>query len=269
MRREIGQLRATLPRGAHSVLSSRTLVASHRRLGEVLRPGMVVLDVGCGTGAITAGIAQFVGVEGRVVGVDSDESLVAEARRSHRADGLNFEVRDVYDLGLPGEFDVVTSSRVLQWLAKPRDALGAMIAACRPGGIVLVLDYNHEKVRFEPSPPPAAARFHDAFLAWRADAGMSNVIADRLEEWFREAGLDSVAVTPQHEVTGRGDTDFAERILLWAKVAESRGVQMVADGYLTEAERALAEQQFRLWTTDSAIRQRLYLLCVEGIIPQR
>ena len=85
--------------------------------------------------------------------------------------------------------------------------------------------------------------------------------------WFREAGLDSVAVTPQHEVTARGDTDFAEQILLWAKVAESRGVQMVADGYLTEAERALAEQQFRLWATDSAIRQQLYLLCVEGIVP--
>ncbi len=163
----------------------------------------------------------------------------------------------------------MTSSRVLQWLAKPRDALSAMIAAGRPGGLVLVLDYNHEKVLLELPPPPAAARLYDALLAWRADAGMSNAIADRLEDWFREAGLDSVAVTPQHEVTGRGDTDFAEQILLRAKVAERRGVQMVADGYLTEAERALAEQQFRLWAADSAIRQRLYLLCVEGIVPQR
>ncbi len=261
--------RATVPHGAHSVLSSRTLATSHRRLGEVLRPGMAVLDVGCGTGPITAGIAGFVGVEGRVVGVDSDESLVAEARRSHRVDGLKFEVGDVYDLGLPGEFDVVTSSRVLQWLAKPRDALSAMIAACRPGGLVLVLDYNHEKTLFEPPPPPAAARFHDAFLAWRADAGMSNAIADRLEEWFREAGLDSVAVTPQHEVTGPGDADFAEQILLWAQVAESRGVQMVADGYLTEGERAVAEKGFRSWAKDSAFRQQLYLLCVEGTVPQR
>lgn len=189
--------RAMLPRGAHSVLSSRTLAASHRRLGEVLRPGMTVLDVGGGTGAITAGIAEIVGAEGRVVGVDADESLIAEARRSHRRDGLTFEVRDLYDLGFTSEFDVVASSRVLQWLAKPRDALDALIAACRPNGLVVVLDYN------------------------------------------------------------------------WAKVAESRGVQMVADGYLTEAERALAEKQFRSWATDSAIGQRLYLLCVEGIVPQR
>ena len=258
-----------IPRGAHSVLSSRTLAVSHRRLGEMLRAGIAVLDVGCGTGAITAGIAEIVGDEGRVVGVDADESLVAEARRSHGADGLKFEVRDVYDLGLLGEFDVVTSSRVLQWLAKPRDALDAMIAACRPGGIVLVLDYNHEKVLFEPPPPLGAARFYDAFLRWRADAGMSNVIADCLEAWFREAGVRSVAVTPQHEVTRRGVADFDERILLWAKVAESRGVQVVADGYLTEAEGALAEKQFRSWAKDSAIHQQLYLLCVEGIVPQR
>ena len=269
VRTEIDRLRAKVPRGAHSVLLSRTLATSHRRLGEILQPGMSVLDVGCGTGAITVGIAERVRAEGRVVGVDADESLIAEARRSHRRAGLSFEVRDAYDLGFTSEFDVVTSSRVLQWLAKPRAALSAVIAACRPGGLVLVLDYNHEKVRFEPSPPSAAARFYEAFLTWRADAGMSNVVADRLEEWFREAGLGSVAVTPQHEVTRRGDADFDEQILLWSKVAHSRGVQMVADGYLTEAERALAEKEFRSWAADSAVHQKHYLLCVEGVAPQR
>ena len=228
MRAEIDRHRTMVPRGAHSVLSSRTLANSHRRLSEVLRRGMAVLDVGCGTGAITAGIAGVVGGAGRVVGVDADGSLIAEARRSHRRDRLTFEVRDVYDLGFTGEFDV----------------------------------------RFEPPAPPTAARFYDAFLKWRSGAGMSNVIADLLGDRFREAGLGSVAVTPQHEVTSRGDGDFDEQILLWAKVAASRGVQMVADGYLTEAERALAEKQFRQWTADSAIHQRLYLLGIEGLVPQ-
>ena len=96
---------------------------------------------------------------------------------------------------------------------------------------------------------------------------MSNMIADCLEAWFREAGLDSVAVTPQHEVTRRGDEDFPEQILLWAKVAQSRGVQMVADGYLCEAERSLAEGGFRRWAKDSAIYLQHYLLCVEDIVP--
>ena len=233
----------------------------------MLRPGMAVLDVGCATGAITVGIAEIVGAEGHVVGVDADDSLISQARHSHGRDRLTFEVRDAYDLGFTSEFDVVTSSRVLQWLARPRDALRALIAACRPGGLVLVLDYNHEKAGFGPPPPPPATRFYNAFLAWRSDAGMSNVVADCLEAWFRDAGLDSVAVTPQHEVTRRGDQDFPEQILLWAKVAQSRGVQMVADGYLSEAERSLAEGGFRLWAKESAIYLQHYLLCVEGIVP--
>ena len=40
------------------VLNRRTLEIDHRVLAGVLRPGMSVLDVGCGTGAITAGIAR-------------------------------------------------------------------------------------------------------------------------------------------------------------------------------------------------------------------
>ena len=156
----------------------------------------------CGPGAITVGIAEGVGAEGRVVGVDADESLIAEARRSHRRAGLTFEVRDAYELGFTSEFDVVTSSRVLQWLANPRAALSAVIAACRPGGLVLVLDYNHEKVSFEPPLPSSAARFYETFLTWRADAGMSNVVADRLEEWFREAGVGSVSLDASR-TTGR------------------------------------------------------------------
>ena len=253
-----------MPQGAYSILARRTLATSHGRLNDLLRPGMAVLDVGCGTGAITVGISEVVGSQGRVVGVDADKSLIAIARHSHRRDGLTFEVRDAYDLGFTNEFDVVTSSRVLQWLARPGDALRALIAACRPNGMVLVLDYNHEKVVFEPPPPLAATRFYDAFLTWRSDAGMSNMIADCLEAWFREAGLDSVAVTPQHEVTRRGDEGFPEQILLWANVAQSRGVQMVADGYLSEAERSLAEGGFRLWAQDSASYLQHYLLCVEG-----
>ena len=56
----------------------------HRRLTEFLDPGMSVLDVRCGTGATTAGIARMVGRSGRVVGVDRNEPLLQEANTQDR-----------------------------------------------------------------------------------------------------------------------------------------------------------------------------------------
>ena len=50
--------RAHMPEGSSGILNARSLVTAHRRLAELLQPGMTVLDVGCATGAITQGIAD-------------------------------------------------------------------------------------------------------------------------------------------------------------------------------------------------------------------
>ena len=67
--------RAELSGKLTNVLDSRTLTNSHKRLEEIITEGMAILDVGCGTGAITRGIAEAVGPNGRVVGIDSKSNL--------------------------------------------------------------------------------------------------------------------------------------------------------------------------------------------------
>src|SRR3982751_3359875 len=101
----------------------------------MLRPGMSVLDVGCGTGAITAGIARAVGASGRVVGVDRDESLLELARREHS--GAEFVYGDALELPYDAEFDIVTAARALQWIADPARAVEQMARAAKPGGMVV------------------------------------------------------------------------------------------------------------------------------------
>jgi hypothetical protein len=132
---------------------------------------------------------------------------------------------------------------------------------------VVVLDYNHAKIRWTPAPPTSMQRFYAAFLRWRAEAGMDNAMADRLAALFATVGLVDIVETPQHELSRRPDADFATRLGLWAEVAASRGRQMVADGAITEALRAAAEREYRRWVQEEAESQCLYLLAVEGVRP--
>jgi SAM-dependent methyltransferase len=229
---------------------------------------MMVLDVGCGPGAITRGIAEAVSPNGCVMGVDVNCRLIEEARRTYGGvPGLSFEVRDLRHLPFQDRFDVVAAARVLQWLANPLGALRSMAAAAKAGGTVAVLDYNHEKIIWEPSPPHSMQAFYNAFLRWRAEVGMDNAIADHLPGMFATIGLVDIIATPQHEVTQRADPDFVTRIGLWADVAAGRGHQMVADGIINEAQRAAAEADYRAWIRDGAESQALYLIGVEGRRP--
>ncbi|WP_243633379.1 hypothetical protein [Paenibacillus xerothermodurans] len=73
---------------------------------------------------------------------------------------------------------------------------------------------------------------------------------------FKEVGINEIIITPQHETAKQTD--------LWADVAASRGIQMVKDGLITESERALAENEYRQWISETAMSQTMYLLAVEG-----
>ena len=260
--------RAHMPTGTASFLNTRTLATAHKRLAELLQPGQTVLDIGCGTGAITRGIAEAVGPAGWVIGMDVNDDLLEQARQANGdLPNLSFEKGDIYTLLYKDAFDIVTSSRVLQWLADPRAALRSMIAATKPGGTVLVLDYNHEKVVWQPDPPDSMRRFYQAFLRWRAEAGMDNTIAEHLPQMFAGLGLTAIRATPQSELSERGKPGFETGAGIWAGIAATRGHQMVRDGAITEAERAAAEADYRAWVRDEAQSQMLYLVAVEGIRP--
>ena len=112
-----------------------------------LRPGAHVLDLGCGSGDLTATVARIVGADtmvggrtgGYVMGIDSSETQIEYARRHHAAVGLDFRpgrARDLASLVPPGSFDVVISVAMLHWVPRedqPR-VLAGVHSALRPGG---------------------------------------------------------------------------------------------------------------------------------------
>jgi SAM-dependent methyltransferase len=230
---------------------------------------MAVLDVGAGTGTITAGIARAVGPRGSVLGIDRDESMVRAARERHAGiANLAFEQRDVLELRDEARFDVVTAARALQWIERPALALERLYAATRPGGRAVVLDYTHADLVWEPAPPGTVRRFYDAFLAWRAANGWDNRLGDRLAELVATAGFRNVAASVEDEVAVRGEPGFDDALALWRQVMESLGPTIVRAGFLAGPDLEAALAAHGSWSEQDARMQRMVLRAADGRRPQ-
>ncbi len=104
-----------------------------------LRPGHRVLDVGCGPGTITAGLAKAV-APGEMHGVDMEASQVEVARTVARANALDnaeFHVGDAAELPFEdGYFDVVHCHNVLMHIPDTAAALAEAKRVLKPGGVL-------------------------------------------------------------------------------------------------------------------------------------
>ncbi len=202
----------TYTHGHHrSVLAShrwRTAENSAGHLLAHLRPGMSLLDVGCGPGTITADMARRV-APGMVTGLDrSDEIVTAAATEFADVEHLNFTTGDVYALDLPDDsVDVVHAHQVLQHLSDPVAALREMRRVAAPDGLVAVRDADYSAFTWAP-----------------AD--------DRLDRW-----LELYLAVARHN---RGEPDAGRHVLGWAQAAGFDDIMPSASVwcFATPAERA-------------------------------
>jgi trans-aconitate methyltransferase len=93
------------------------------------QPGERVLDLGCGTGHLTAKIRDA-GAE--VLGIDASAEMVEQGR--HNFTGVPFEVADARDYRSDRPFDAVFSNAALHWIKPPGAAAETIAAALKPGG---------------------------------------------------------------------------------------------------------------------------------------
>src|SRR4051794_4441079 len=126
--------RATMPKGTHAAMEDRTVFNANRNLPDIIKRGSHVLDVGCGSGSITASIAELVGDTGSVTGIDTSAHLVDLAKEHYSSLGnVQFEVVDILQYSPTEQFDIVSTARVLQWVANPKEILSKMVALVKPG----------------------------------------------------------------------------------------------------------------------------------------
>lgn len=191
---------AAIADAAHEVQERLAAVlerrAADRQQQEMLRTyladvnladGAEVLDVGCGTGAVSREIARRSGV-GRVVGVDPSPVFLAVARKlSTDLPKLAFIDGDCRNLPChDSSFDAIVFHTTLSHVPGPAAALSEAYRVLRPGGVMAVFDGNYNTTTLSTGE-------HDPLQAC-ADAAMAALVHDRwliqrLPGLIRDAGF--------------------------------------------------------------------------------
>ena len=260
--------RAVMPKGSAPILENRTVQNDYRTILPLLIPGINVLDVGCGSGTMSADMALITGEQGRVIGLDNSVHLIERGKELYsHVNNLELICANIFEYEVDQHFDLVTAARVLQWLPKPGTGIAKLISFLRPGGVLSVLDYDHNGIEFSPAPPDSMQYFYDKFLEWRSDAGMNNSMAIDLPDLFQKAGLTEIEVLQANQTYNKGEKDFSFKAGIWSDVAASRGIQLVEEGYIEESDRMLAITEYNKWVRNKALSMTLKLNDVRGIKP--
>jgi ubiquinone/menaquinone biosynthesis C-methylase UbiE len=211
-----------------------------------LRPGMDLLDVGCGPGSITFELARYV-APGRTLGADLHrEWLPAAAERDAAA--ARFVVADVCRLPFAdASFDAAHSHALFQHLSDPIAALTELHRVLRPGGVIGVADWDRELASIHPSDETLQRS-----LAWlgalRRGEGGDPQAGRRLAERLARAGFERPAmhVVAQGLATRRTARDTGER---WAATFEDAATrqQLIDLGIASAADLAALPAQWRAW----------------------
>jgi ubiquinone/menaquinone biosynthesis C-methylase UbiE len=250
------------PGGEHDVYThghQESVLRSHRwrtarnsaaYLLDHLRPGMDLLDVGCGPATLTVDLARLV-APGRVLGIDREQVVIAEATAHAMDAGLDnvrFAVGDVYTLDAEdSRFDVVHAHQVLQHLTRPVAALREMRRVLRPGGHLAVRDSDYGGFVWWPA-DPYLERWMEVYHRVCTRNGAEADAGRQLPAWVHRAGFADLTASSSTWTFADPESRrwwsgiWADRV-----VASAFADQACDYGLATREELAAMSEAWRRW----------------------
>ena len=218
-----------------------------------LKPGMRLLDVGCGPGSITSGLARCT-EPAETIGIDPSLDVIETARslpNAKQAKHLSFEVGNIYEPRFgPETFDAVFAHQVLQHLRRPVDALRQMRVLLVSGGVLGVRAVDWGSTTFYPE-NQGMLRFLDLYYEVAGRDGLEPNAGRHLPRWLREAGFidvristSTVSYTEPAALREWGDT-YAEAML-----ASNFSGKVLEYGLATHSDLHAIAAAWRSWCRD-------------------
>lgn len=149
-------------------------------LGRWVRPGMTVLDVGCGIGHFTLGMARLVGVGGRVIAADLQQKALAAVRRRAARAGLDERIITHHTapdrIGVAGPVDFALAFWMVHETPSQPGFFAEVAGLLRPGGLLLVAEPRHHVTERQFELTLEAAALAGLFVAERTDVRLSRSV---------------------------------------------------------------------------------------------
>ena len=224
---------------AHHQAVTPTVENSATFLLPHLTSSMEILDVGCGAGNITLGLARHIeslgGKANQVQGVDVSEEALNTAR-SHATDaglGVNFITGSAESLPMPdNSVDVAYASQSLHHMDDPIAALKELARVVRPGGLIAARELDFGTQTWYP-PSPGMSRWRAVFTVIAELDGLHTTSGRQLLSWFHRASLS--------------DANFSSSTWSYASAEDRRGMadvwidRMSGEEYARKAAEALGD----------------------------
>jgi ubiquinone/menaquinone biosynthesis C-methylase UbiE len=222
-----------------------------------LRPGMTVLDLGCGVGDDAVRLLEFVQPGGTVIGIDSSAEMIAQARARHLAvqpadpgtessleadrpvASLEFLQGPAEGIPLPERScDAVRVDRVLQHVSDPLVVLREIERVLRPGGAVVLVEPDWRTIAIHPGSFNGGDDDHvlEAVLRWQIAHTRHPLVGRQLRARLRQANFVDVSVLP----VAYSSTSFA----VMSYVLE---LATAGEAAVLEDSTRLSEAELRQW----------------------
>ena len=173
--------------------SSHTLTArTHFASGKLsISFGETVLDAGCGLGHVAAHFTDCVGKDGCVVGIDSSEAMVAEAKKNYQFGNLKFRVENIYQIkNARNCYDAAYVGRVLHHLKRPENALKEVVRVLKPKGRIAVTEPDFCSSFIYPCDCGGSCELINCFSSSVSYGCMGR----RLRQLFYDSGLVNICI---------------------------------------------------------------------------
>ena len=222
-------------------------IAGTTRRNEILnemqiRPGEVIIDIGCGAGHLLPHLAKAVGNSGTVYGLDPSKAQLDQAnQRCSEFDSVKLIERGADDSQLPSDCcDSATSTQALEYIPDVDSALDEITRVLKPGGAFVNVSILWDHFKFYGAEEKLNEKVHDAFKAHCSHQMLPMELPGKLERrGYRNIKDKSLAFVVTRR-DGNSPAKYTEAVMANFALTQGMSEEEISDW---KSQLEVAEQQ--------------------------